>query len=193
MAEARAGSRRALEALLRRHHQRLYGVCQRVLGNRSEAEDACQDALARVVGAVDRFDGRSSFKTWSHRIAVNTCLDELRRRRRRGPTVPIEGQAPPLQLAARDGDPGEVVPLRLDIDRALALVAPQLRVPVVLRDFAQLSYAEIGEVLGVPIGTVRSRISRGRAALALVLEQPPVAGAARRRPELRPAERGTTP
>src|SRR4051812_4211878 len=83
VAAAQAGDRAALEALLGRHHERLHAVCRRLTGNDADAADASQDALIAIVRGLGRFDGRSQFSTWSYRIAVNACLDELRRRRRR--------------------------------------------------------------------------------------------------------------
>ena len=83
MTAAQGGDRAALDALLRRHHDRLYAVCRRVTGNDTDAADACQEALIAIVRSLDRFDGRSAFSTWAYRVATNACLDELRRRRRR--------------------------------------------------------------------------------------------------------------
>ena len=115
---------------------------------------------------MSNFDGRSSFSTWSYRVATNACLDELRRRQRRhaGPL--------PEQLAVGRADPvGERISTRLDLDAALASLAEEFRVPVVLRDQAGLSYDEISEVLRIPPGTVRSRIARGRARLVEMLDE----------------------
>ncbi len=129
-------------------------------GNDADALDATQEALLALVRGLPRFDGRSSFVTWSYRVATNTCLDELRRRRRR--PVPVDELAPPVP----GGDLADGVVDRLSIDDALVTVPPEFRAAVVLRDVCALDYAEIAEVLGVPPGTVRSRIARGRAAVA---------------------------
>src|SRR3954466_4915215 len=85
---AQAGDRRALEILLGRNQERVWALCRRLLGNDGDALDAVQEALFAAVRGLDRFDGRSAFSTWLHRIATNVCLDELRRRRRR-PTEPL--------------------------------------------------------------------------------------------------------
>jgi len=123
--------------------------------------------MITVVRRLDRYDGRARFTTWLYRVVTNACLDELRRRKRRPVPMADDGltfdrapSAPSLDGAVAD---------RLDIDRALAQLAPEFRAPVVLRDLCGLDYAEIGEVLDLPPGTVRSRISRGRGALAHVL------------------------
>ena len=100
-----------------------------------------------------------------YRVATNVCLDELRRRRRRPATVEL--QPSDVLASARSGE--AAVDDRLDVDTALSTLAPEFRAAVVLRDLCDLDYAEIGEVLGIPPGTVRSRIARGRAALAEAL------------------------
>lgn len=176
VAAARAGDRSSLDVLLRRHYDRIFAVCRRVTGHEADAADAAQEAMIAIVRGLPKFDGRSSFATWVYRIATNASLDELRRRRRR-PHASIDGMAigddtAPLDHA--DPDSG----LRLDgigdrmlLDVALADLAEDFRVPVVLRDVGDLDYSEIAAVLGVPVGTVKSRIARGRASLAISLRR----------------------
>ena len=175
---AQGGNREALDQLFRRHYARLHGVCRRITGNDADAADATQEAMIAMVRALTRFDGRSSFGTWAYRIATNASLDELRRRRRR-----------PL-VAGRDHDHGthhghdlhehadpsageriEQLGDRQQIDVALAALPEDFRVPVVLRDVADLGYAEIAAILDVPVGTVKSRIARGRAMLASTISR----------------------
>jgi RNA polymerase sigma-70 factor (ECF subfamily) len=163
VAAARGGDRAALDALLRRHHDRVHALCRRMTGNDADALDATQEALIAICRGLDRFDGRSAFTTWMYRVATNACLDEMRRRGRR--PVPVD---PPADSAARAVG-GDDVALRLDIDAALATLPEEFRAAVVLRDLCELDYAEIASVLEIPPGTVRSRIARGRAALAKVL------------------------
>ncbi|MFO7278840.1 MAG: RNA polymerase sigma factor [Thermoanaerobacterales bacterium] len=195
---ARAGDRAALDALLRRHHDRLWRLCRRLLGDEADARDALQDALIAIARGIRRFDGRSTFTTWSYRVATNACLDELRRRRRRpvpglveaadhtrgvaivqGPASTGDGErrtGPGDPLASRPAGEGDggigAVAARVDVDAALARLPAEFRAAVVLRDLCDLGYAEIGEVLGIPPGTVRSRIARGRAQLAALLGNP---------------------
>ena len=115
------------------------------------------------------FDGRSRFGTWAYRIAVNASLDELRRRRRRpDPGLPGDVDVPGPEPAADTADP-ESAALTADVDAALRRLPAEFRAPVVLRDLCGLDYAEIAEILDLAPGTVRSRISRGRAALAPLL------------------------
>ena len=166
MRAARSGDRQALEDLLRRHHDRLYALCRRLTGNDPDALDATQEALIAVVRGLDRFDERSSFKTWAYRVATNAALDEMRRRRRRPePGLPVAA----LTSLGSDALLDQAVATRLDVDAALARLPAEFRAAVVLRDLCTLSYDEIADVLEIPPGTVRSRIARGRAALADML------------------------
>jgi len=145
-------------------------VCRRLAGNEADALDATQEALIAVTRGIHRFDGRAAFSTWAYRVATNACLDELRRRQRRAvPGLPDDlgvGEISATATVAID-----VLPDRLAIDEALQGLAEEFRAPVVLRDLCDLDYAEIADTLGIPPGTVRSRIARGRAQLALRLAE----------------------
>jgi RNA polymerase sigma-70 factor (ECF subfamily) len=165
---AQAGDRVALDTLLRRHYDRLFALCRRITGSDADGADAAQEALLAIVRGLPRFDGRAQFSTWAYRVTTNVCLDELRRRRRR-PIVGLGGRDDGSDFAdpTADAPPlDEQVGDRLALDAALAQLPADFRAAVVLRDVCQLDYAEIAEVLGIPPGTVRSRISRGRVALA---------------------------
>ena len=161
---AAAGERAALEQLLARHLDQIHAVCRRVLGHPEDALDATQEALIAITRGINRFDGRSRFTTWMYRVATNAALDEARRRNRRPrPTETLVDRV-------HDGLPADSqLADRLDIDAALAQLSPEYRAAVALRDLVGMDYAEIAEVLDVPPGTVRSRIARGRAALAEIL------------------------
>jgi RNA polymerase sigma-70 factor (ECF subfamily) len=165
---AAAGDRRALELLLDRHADRIHAICRRVVAHPEDALDATQEAMIAIARGITRFDGRAAFTTWCYRIATNAALDELRRKRRR--PVPAHPDGP--EPVARASGPDDVVAARLDVDAALAQVPEEFRVAVVLRDLCDLDYAEIADVLDVPPGTVRSRISRGRAILVERLGTP---------------------
>jgi RNA polymerase sigma-70 factor (ECF subfamily) len=176
VAAAQTGDRAALESLLRAHQARLFAVCRRLTGNDADAADACQEALLAIVRGLPRFDGRSAFSTWAYRIAVNASLDELRRRRRRpDPGLPGD-DGMDADLVSTGGPSPEDVATALDIDAALLQLPIEFRGPVVLRDLCGLDYAEIAEVLDIPPGTVRSRISRARAALVPLLTPSDEAG-----------------
>ena len=161
-AAAAAGDRRALESLLDRHADRVHAICRRIIPNPEDALDATQEALIAITRGIARFDGRSAFTTWCYRVTTNAALDELRRRGRR----PVPLDAPPDRTTPSGED---AVDARLDLDRALAEVPEDFRTAVVLRDLADLDYPEIAAVLGVPLGTVKSRIARGRRALRIEL------------------------
>jgi RNA polymerase sigma-70 factor (ECF subfamily) len=164
---ARSGDARALEELLRASYDQVYPVCRRVLGNEPDAADAAQEAVISVVRNLHRFDGRSRFSTWLYRIAVNASIDELRRRSRRAvvafPSLSVLDD--PVAEPAAGGGPEDVAG-RLDVEAALMELPIDFRAAVVLRDVCGLDYAEIGEILSIPGGTVRSRIARGRALVA---------------------------
>ena len=174
---AQAGDRRAMETLLRNHQPRMFAVCRRLTGNDADAADACQEALLGVVRGLARFDGRSAFATWAYRVAVNASYDELRRRRRR-PEPGLPDEDGPLGSGSEAPVPShaDAVVAAVDIDAALLALPLDFRAAVVLRDLCGLDYEEISEVLDIPAGTVRSRISRGRASLARMLTQTGVAG-----------------
>jgi RNA polymerase sigma-70 factor, ECF subfamily len=159
---AQAGEAHALDQLLRSLHDRMYAVCRRMLGNDADAADANQHALMAVVRGLPRFDGRASVATWAYRIAMNASLDELRRRARR-PDVGLPEWA---EQRSNDSRFDEQITTQMAVDAALATLPPDYRAAVVLRDLCDLDYAEIAEALDIPAGTVRSRIARGRAAVA---------------------------
>jgi RNA polymerase sigma-70 factor (ECF subfamily) len=170
VAAAQGGDRDALDRLLRLHHDRIYAVCRRLTGSPTDAADAAQEALIAIVRGLPRFDGRARFATWAYRVTTNACLDELRRRRRR-PALAAEavdewnGSAGEPYTADRQAALAD----RMAIDAALARLPEEFRVPVVLRDLADLDYGEIADALSIPVGTVKSRIARGRSQLARLL------------------------
>ena len=167
--------------LLDRHADRIHAVCRRVVAHPEDALDATQEAMIAVARGIDRFDGRAAFTTWCYRVATNAALDELRRRRRRPVPAHPDGPQPVAPGPAIEDRVGA----RLDVDAALRTLPEDFRVAVVLRDLCDLDYAEIAEVLDVPPGTVRSRISRGRALLVERLGPAGGAGTRRRATRLR--------
>lgn len=179
--------------MLRRHHDRLHALCRRLAGNEADGQDALQEALIAIVRGLPRFDGRAAFTTWSYRVATNAALDELRRRGRRPvPGLPeVDGRGPgagpeagaPVAVAPAAPPVEGLVADRVDVDVAVAQLPEDFRAAVVLRDLCDLEYAEISEILGIPPGTVRSRIARGRGQLADLLGNPT---AAPDRPTTRP-------
>lgn len=163
---AQGGDHGALDQLFRRHYDRVHGVCRRITGNDADAADATQEAMIAMVRGLTRFDGRASFGTWAYRIATNASLDELRRRRRRPLVAGRDHDHSDDHADPSAGERIEQFADRQQIDAALAALPEDFRVPVVLRDVADLDYAEIAAILDVPVGTVKSRIARGRGMLA---------------------------
>lgn len=168
VAASQAGDRSALDELLRRHYDRIYAVCRRIAGNDADAADATQEALMAIVRGLPRFDGRAKFSTWSYRVATNACLDELRRRKRRPTPALVDEHVDWAASRIQPTTPAfdEQFAERDAMSDALAGLPEEFRVPVLLRDCGGLDYAAIAETLGIPPGTVRSRIARGRAKLA---------------------------
>lgn len=171
----RAGEAQAFTDLVLRHQQRVYSLCLRVLGDADAAADVAQDTFLTVLRKLDGFRGDAAFTTWLHRVAVNACYDELRRKRRR----------PMLHTVADDDlehEPGpptvdhadEVAGTR-DAAAALATIPEEFRIALVLADVQDMAYDQIAQVLEVPIGTVKSRVHRGRLALAAALGIGPAA------------------
>lgn len=162
----KSGDPAAIEAILRAIHPLVRNVCRGMLNDEADAEDATQNALINVVRNIDRFDGRSSFTTWVYRIATNAAIDEGRRRRRRRSRIVHDETdvADPTGTAIQDqvDDADQLGPL-------LRRLPEDFRMAVVLRDVMDLEYDEIARILGVPGGTVRSRIARGRTRLAELL------------------------
>lgn len=158
---AACGDRAALDQLLRRYEQRILAICLRMTGNPADAADAAQEAMIAICRGLPRFDKLSAFSTWLYRVTTNACLDELRRRARR--PVAIDHPAAP---GAVTGAHDEAVSARVTLDEALAHLPAPYRAALVLRELCELNYEEIGAVLEIPPGTVRSRIARARDALA---------------------------
>ena len=161
---ARRGDRQALEALLRSVHGRVLAVCQRMLRDPLDAADCTQEALVRIVRGIDGFDGRSSFATWCHRVAATTALDEIRRRGRRPMTVP-ETTTEPASSTTSPEDSVITTGAMRDIGDVLATIPEEFRQAVVLSDVADLDYPTIATLLELPVGTVKSRVARGRTML----------------------------
>ncbi len=158
------------EELVRDHGARVYRLAYRLTGNRPDAEDLTQDVFVRVFRSLHRFQP-GTFEGWLHRITTNLFLDSARRRQKIRFDGLAEGSAERLP-SALPGPSDQLADADLDHDVAAALAAlpPEFRAAVVLCDIEGLSYEEISAVLDVKIGTVRSRIHRGRAQLRAALD-----------------------
>jgi len=145
----RARDRAAFEECYRRFKDDLLRIASRLLADAHEAEDALHDIFLRVWDDVPSFRADSDFGTWIYRVAVNHCLNRLARRRRW------------KLLAGRRKETATPTP-SLDAERLLAGVAPEFRVCLILKDMEEFAHEEIAEMLGIPVGTVMSRVSRAR-------------------------------
>jgi RNA polymerase sigma-70 factor, ECF subfamily len=161
-----AGDAGAANELITRHERRVYAVCLRVLGNPDDAADAAQDALLAMIRKLDGFRGEAAFTTWLYRVAMNVCYDHLRRAKRR-PVLRRDDDAPAPEPTLDDH--ADAVVGAHDVAAALARVPEDFRVAILLADVHDLPYDEIAKVLDLPVGTVKSRVHRGRIALATAL------------------------
>ena len=160
-----AGDAGAFTELVGRHERRVYALCVRILGDRDDAADASQDAFLMVVRKLDQFRGDAAFSTWLHRVTVNVCYDHLRSAKRR-PLLHRVDDDHPLETGPPIPDHADAVADAHDVAAGLAAVPEDFRIALVLADIQDLPYDEIARVLDVPVGTVKSRVHRGRVALA---------------------------
>ncbi len=158
-----SGDRDAFNELMRIHEDRVFSVCLRIMGDREKALDATQETFLTLFRKAGQFKGESALGTWIYRIAVNTCYDQLRKAKRR-PSEHLPDHVDPSDPSAEDAM--ESAALRPDIEEALDALPPEFRSAVVLSDLEGLSMPETASALGIPIGTVKSRVFRGRRLLA---------------------------
>ena len=160
------------DEIVREHSARVYRLAYRLTGDPHEAEDLTQDVFVRVFRSLDRYRP-GTFEGWLHRITTNLFLDKVRRRQRIRFDALTEELSARLPLRSSGSDPDEVFAmthLDADIQEALMALAPHFRAAVVLSDIEGFTYEEVAQTLGIKLGTVRSRIHRGRAQLRTSLE-----------------------
>jgi RNA polymerase sigma-70 factor (ECF subfamily) len=174
IAAARKGDPNAFESLVRLYEKRVYALALRLCGNSDDAQEAAQEAFLSAWQGLPSFRGDASFATWLYRLTSNACVDLLRREQRHrsaaGPSLD-DGE---LRLEVPDPGAGpleetERAELRGAIERGLRTLPEEYRAVLVLREIHQLSYGEIARTLELDIGTVKSRISRGRKQLCSFL------------------------
>lgn len=167
IAAARRGDQDAFEALIHQYEKRVFALTNRLCGNAEDAQEAAQEAFLAAWQGLPFFRGDASFATWLYRLTHNACMDLLRREQRRsaaaGPS--LDDEELNLDIAAPEESPQEAAEraeLRRDIELGLRSLPEGYRSALVLRELHQLSYEEIARATDADLGTVKSRISRGR-------------------------------
>jgi RNA polymerase sigma-70 factor, ECF subfamily len=158
------GEDAAFSELMRRHEDRVFAMAYRITGDRGEALDATQEAFIALFRRARSFRGDSAFSTWLYRIGMNAAYDVVRKRR---PTVEAN---PDLTRDTASAGMEEAAGIRSDVADALAALPSAYREAVVMHDLGGIPYEDIATLTKVSLGTVKSRISRGRRALAELLE-----------------------
>jgi RNA polymerase sigma-70 factor, ECF subfamily len=166
------GDTAAFSTLVRRHERRVYNLCYRMLGREEDARDAAQDAFLTALRKLSSFRGEAQFTTWMHRVTVNACYDLLRRKRREPMLEPARDEDAPEPPGPSSPDHADSAVTAVDVQRALVRVPQEFRAVLILHDVQDLAYEDIAEALGIPVGTVKSRLHRGRIALASQLGEP---------------------
>lgn len=171
---ASGGDPSAFNRLMEAHERRMYAVALRMCGNREDAQDCLQEAMLRIYRSISSFKGQSSFGTWVYRITMNTCLDELRRKKNKQSTsldgLLDTGWSPQDESASPEKHAVQSETRRL-LHQAIQDLPEDMRSAIVLRDIQGLSYEEIAQALDINVGTIKSRISRGRDKLREKLKQ----------------------
>ena len=162
--EAARGESAAFHALMDRHAQELFRLAMSLAAKRADAEDVLQETFIGAYQGLKRFDGRASVKTWLKRILVRQAARAWNRSKRHRRSLPLE--AADQSKPTREGGNGtHAVDRRIDINEVVRTLAREHREVIVMREFQDMSYSEMAEVLGVPIGTIESRLFRARADL----------------------------
>jgi RNA polymerase sigma-70 factor (ECF subfamily) len=177
--KALKGDLQAFESLIIDYERKVYNIAFRMFGNEHDANDASQEIFIKVYKNLSKFDNKSSFSTWLHRLAVNTCIDEYRKIKRKtqknislDDTVSVEDSNIPKQIADDSLTPEQVVIQEekvMQVREAINQLKEEHKVIIILRDIESHSYDEIAQILDCSLGTVKSRISRARNALKKTL------------------------
>ena len=159
----------AFEELFSSNYTRIYNLCYRMMRNQQDAEDMLQESMLKAWRKLKSFRQSSSFSTWLHRIAVNTCLDAIRKRKEKKASIEEMAEYGRQIEDTDSGSFDERAAERQAIEDALSRLKERDRVIIVLRDVQGYSYEEMAQILECPMGTVRSRLSRARSAMVRIL------------------------
>lgn len=177
--QAQKGDNKAFELLIDEHFKKIYNIAYRLSGNEADASDMTQEVLIKIFRHIGSFSGNSKFSTWVYRVATNTCLDELKKIKRRSTysldaeldtgenevVVQVRDEAPTPDIAAEQKE------LSAAVGKAIKRLSPDHSAVVILRDIQGMSYEEVAKILNCSVGTVKSRLNRGRAQLKKILEK----------------------
>lgn len=168
--KSKSGDVEAFEQLIFDYQKKAYNIALRIMGNQEDAKDMCQEAFIRIYKSIEGFKEQSSFSTWMYRIITNVCLDEIRRKKKNDTvsmdsTFETQDGEMHFEVASEDDTPEEAY-IRSEKKRAILKAINELneeyKTAIVLRDIQGFSYEEIANILCCSIGTVKSRINRGR-------------------------------
>lgn len=163
------GDERAFEQLLKKYRNPVFSICLRMVRNHADAEDLAQDVFIRTFNVLDRYNPAYAFSSWLYRITSNLCIDFIRKNRNKAysldePLSSDDGEMPrqiPTDLASPDREMESREMIKM-LNEAIAILPEHYRIIVILRHQEQLSYEEISDNLGIPLGTVKARIHRAR-------------------------------
>ena len=162
------GDEAAFETLVRLYEKKVYTLCRRMCGSDEDAQEAAQDAFLSLWRSAKSFRGDASVSTWLYRLATNACIDLLRRNKRGGERVSLDDEETTLELVDESPLPEQALERKETqrlIEEGLAALPEDYRAILLLREAEGLSYAEIADAMHMELGTVKSRISRGRVLL----------------------------
>jgi RNA polymerase sigma-70 factor (ECF subfamily) len=169
-----SGDQSAWDAIVRLHWRKVFNVAYKFVGRHDQAEDLTQDVFLKLFRSLDTFDRRANFQTWLISVSRNLCIDHYRKVRKEREAISAEIDPAHLTPVANTKSPQAELEERDRVEllrRALDKLAPSLRSALMLRDIQELSYHEIAIRLNLPEGTVKSRINRGRTALARQIQK----------------------
>ena len=172
IAAAQTGDQSAFEKLVRLYEKRIYALTSRMCRNPADAEEAAQEAFLAAWQGLPFFRGDASFSTWLYRLASNACVDVLRREVRHQAAASLDDEDAAIDLPAGSLSPhdeAERAELRQHSENGRAALPPDYRQVLILRELHQRSYDEIADILSLDLGTVKSRINRGRKRLRKIL------------------------